>query len=187
MASEQMRDSRGFMKSLDTILAIITSICVLVMMLLIVANVVTRTFFNSPIPNTNETSTYWLLVPIVFLGYIVAQNRGEHIEARLVYDRLGTAARRDLQVVGRLAAGLMALAFAWFTFQDALHSAEISLRAGTSSVVIWPVTFVLPLGFLVLGLQFLWQMVQSIRTGNPDAGIAEQAAKAIAVEGSAKS
>jgi TRAP-type C4-dicarboxylate transport system permease small subunit len=148
-------------------------------MLQTVGNILWRAALDRPIPDTNELSAYWYLPLIAFLGYIVAQNRGDHIEATLVYNRMGRAPQVEFQVVSRAITALTLFGFAFFTFQEAMHSREIGLLAGVSDVVVWPVTFVVPVAFLVLGMQFVVAAVHVARSGNPGAGSAPDTSESL--------
>lgn len=133
---------------------IIASACILLLLVHTIANVVTRYFFNSPIPGTNEYGGYWHLPLIAFLGFVCAKTRGQHVEARLIYDRLKPQNQREYQVFSSAITALVCLVFAYYGFAEAVHSMEIGLTGGVTSVIIWPVTFLVPISFAILALQY---------------------------------
>lgn len=138
-----------------------------VMMFHITANALLRFFANSPLPNTLEYVQYWYMPIVALLGFVAAQLRGQHIAADLVFRMLPRAAKPYVTAVGCAASALLAAAFAWYGWQEAVHAWEITMTAGVSDVISWPVYFLVPLAFASLTVQFAWATVRAIR--HPDA------------------
>ncbi|MGV2386697.1 MAG UNVERIFIED_CONTAM: TRAP transporter small permease, partial [Thermobifida fusca] len=138
-----------------------------VMMLHITANALLRSFANSPLPNTLEYVQYWYMPIVALLGFVAAQLRGQHIAADLVFRMLPRAAKPYVTAVGCAASALLAAGFAWYGWQEAVHAWEITMTAGVSDVISWPVYFLVPLAFASLTVQFAWATVRAIR--HPDA------------------
>jgi TRAP-type C4-dicarboxylate transport system permease small subunit len=133
-------------------LEIFAAIAVIVMMLHVVANAMMRTVANSPIDGTNEYVGYWYLPLVAFIGFVIAQRRSEHIEARLIFDRLPKRNQREIAAAGLLLVTVTCAGFAWYGLQEAIENYHLGLTAGVTGVTIWPVTFIVPVSFVLLGM-----------------------------------
>ncbi|MEU4837764.1 TRAP transporter small permease [Nocardia testacea] len=158
-------------------------IVLFVMMLHVTANALLRAFAASPIQNTLEITQYIYLPIIALLGFMAAQARGEHIVADLVTHYFPQPVRRVVLSAGYLAALVVMAGFAWYGLEEALHAREIGQTAGVSTVVSWPVLFLVPIAFAVLAVQFGAAGVRALRgaeDGNDDEIEAVAAAAATA-------
>ncbi|MGW0177550.1 TRAP transporter small permease [Rhodococcus sp. NPDC003322] len=138
-------------------------IVLFVMMLHVTANALLRAFASSPIQNTLEITQYIYLPIIALLGFMAAQARGEHIVADLVTHYFPLRVRRWVLFVGYVLTAVVMLGFAWYGLEDALHAREIGKTAGVSTVVSWPVQFLVPLSFGVLTVQIGYAAVRALR------------------------
>ncbi|MEQ3549514.1 TRAP transporter small permease [Pseudonocardia nematodicida] len=131
----------------------------------VVANALLRWATGQSLPETLEITTYWYLPAIVLVGFVAAARRGEHVAASLLYDRMTTATRRIVDVATDLLVAVVCGAFAWYGAQEAWHNMEIGLTAGASVVVIWPVTFLVPLCFGLMTVFSLTTLIRRLRAG----------------------
>ncbi len=138
-------------------------IVLFVMMLHVTANALMRAFASSPIPNTLEITQYIYVPVIALLGFMAAQARGEHIVADLVAHYFPTRIRRAVLFFGYMLGVVVFFGFAWFGLEEALHSRDIGKTAGVSTVVAWPVYFLVPIAFGVLCVQFAFAGVRALR------------------------
>lgn len=146
-----------------------------VMILHVSLNAILRTWFQTPIANTLEITTYWYLPIIAFLGFIAAAQRGQHISADLIYRILPHGSKKFVLSTLFLVSSVVCFGFAWFGLQEALHAMEIRKTAGVGGVISWPTYFLVPIAFGSLTLQFLYTAINSLRYpeddhfhGNPD-------------------
>lgn len=153
---------------LDKTLGSLAAIALLLMMLLTVANAITRTFLSSPIDGANEMVAQWLLPVLVLLGIPCAQVWKEHLNVSLVVDRMNS---RSLALTKLLVYGACALACAaltWFGLQEALHKMEIGATAGITDLPVWPFYFLVPLGMAFATIVFALDAVMSVRRPDHD-------------------
>jgi TRAP-type mannitol/chloroaromatic compound transport system permease small subunit len=118
----------------------------------------------------NYSSNAWLEVQwylfagIVMLGASYTLVRNEHVRVDLVYGALGTRGKLWVDVFGIILFLLPAMVLlAWMTwpfFLDAFLRNEQSSNAG--GLVRWPVKLLLPVGFLLLVLQGLAELIKRI-------------------------
>lgn len=125
---------------------------VILLMLHTVANLFARAW-GSPIAGTTESAAGWYMPVIVFLGLVRAQQFDEQIEARLVFDRVPRPVQLQYQLFSLIGVLILALFFAWFGWLEAWDATAIRLGYGVSGVPIWPVKYLVPIGFLLLAVQ----------------------------------
>jgi TRAP-type C4-dicarboxylate transport system permease small subunit len=122
--------------------------------LTIFVDVVGRTFFNTPLPGTLETTAYWWMPMLTLLAFAETERRQEHIKVTILLDALPPKLRRYIEgSFGILATGLL-IALAYYTLIDALESAGYrEVTASSPPVAIWPFKFVAVAGVAMIALQ----------------------------------
>lgn len=149
------------------------TIAVFVLMLQVAVNAIFRTFGLGSIPDTLELTQYWYLPIVALLGFIVAESRGEHMVADLIYENFDRSARRIVKVLSASLGAVVSLGFAWFGLSQAIHAMNIGLTAGSSDIPAWPVQFLVPIVFTVFFIQFVWS---GIRAFGADVELSEEEA-----------
>jgi TRAP-type mannitol/chloroaromatic compound transport system permease small subunit len=107
----------------------------------------------------------WYLFSAVFLlcsGYVLKRN--EHIRIDVIAGRLSDRAQNWIDVFGIIAFLLpmviLTMYLSWFVFKLAWTSGEMSANPG--GLIRWPVRLLMPIGFLLLLLQGLAELVKRI-------------------------
>jgi TRAP-type mannitol/chloroaromatic compound transport system permease small subunit len=118
----------------------------------------------------NYSSNAWLEVQwylfagIVMLGASYTLVRNEHVRVDLVYGSLGTRGKLWVDVFGiicfLLPAMILLTWMTWPFFLDAFLRNEQSSNAG--GLLRWPIKLLLPVGFLLLTLQGLAELIKRI-------------------------
>lgn len=107
---------------------------------------------------------WYLFAGVVMLGASYTLERNEHVRVDLVYGSVGPRVRLWIDIFGLIFFLLPAMALlAWMTwpfFWDAWMRGEGSPNAG--GLLRWPVKLVMPLGFLLVTLQGLSELVKRI-------------------------
>lgn len=131
------------------------SVAVILLMGHVLLNVASRNVFNLPLPGTTEIVAYWYMPAIAFSGLVIAQLYNRHISAPVLFDSLPFRVQHEIVLCVTALSAAMSFLFAWFTADEAIHSAEIGRRVvGVAEVVIWPATFFAPLAFAGLAVLF---------------------------------
>jgi TRAP-type mannitol/chloroaromatic compound transport system permease small subunit len=113
----------------------------------------------------------WYLFSAVFLlcaAYVL--NKNEHIRIDVIAGRLSPRAQNWIDVFGILVFLLpmviMTMTLSWPVFMNAWHSGETSANPG--GLIRWPVRLLMPIGFFLLLLQGLSELVKRLAflTGN---------------------
>ena len=98
--------------------------CVLIfatMFLLIVIQVVSRYFFNSPIPGTGELSQF-LQIFLVFFGSVAAMRDGEHIQIDIVTALLPKKFHFAIFVFGKICVTIFLGFLAFYGWRNAMNN-----------------------------------------------------------------
>lgn len=135
-------------------LHIAAGITMLALLAWTVADIVGRTFFNSPMRGTVEL-TELAVVILVYLGLSYAESRDSHIAVDLLYLRFGVRGRLVLRVF----AGLVSLAvIALMTWRLAIFAGQLEVGGYTTGILrlpMFPVAWVAVLGAATFGLAVL--------------------------------
>jgi TRAP-type C4-dicarboxylate transport system permease small subunit len=131
------------------------------MIVLITAQVVSRRLMAIPMVVADELAG-WLLVVVTFSALGYALHRGDHIRVTLITDRLPARTRRVLRKARGVIGIPVVLILLWRTSVLAFDS----YQSGTFSVsathfILWPVQVFMPLGFLILLIQMVADLLDS--------------------------
>ncbi len=132
------------------------------MIVLITLQVLSRRVLAAPLVVADELAGY-LLVITTFSALGYALLRGDHIQVTLLIDRISDRLRGYLRVIWCLVAlPFFALLF-WRSFQLALDSFQSGLFSiAATEFVLWPFQAFIPLGFAVLLVQMLAELLDAI-------------------------
>ena len=136
---------------------------ILVAVLISAGNALMRYTFN--MSSNAWLEIQWYLFSAVFLfcaGYALLHN--QHVRIDVISSHLSSRGRAWIDVLGTLFFLLpMAIAILWMSwpvFVDAYQSKEVSANAG--GLTIWPARLMLPVGFLLLVLQGLSELIKRV-------------------------
>lgn len=137
----------------ENALSLVSAAIIMIAMLFVSAEVISRQFFNSPIPGHLELSE--LLNPaIIFLAVAYTQSTGGHVRMTVVIDLLPPSARRFTEIaVKLLSIGVYSVL--------CLYSAQYAHRAWMISDVtmsppyflVWPSAVMVPIGLFLVSLR----------------------------------
>jgi TRAP-type C4-dicarboxylate transport system permease small subunit len=132
------------------------------MLVLVVANVIGRYLFNAPITGAFEI-TESLLVVVIMLGLGLTQYHDGHIRVTILTRRMPPAWARLAKICALL---LGAVFFAWCAYASwkfAYESYSFNEQEwGTITFPLYPFKFVVFLGVVLLGIQFLLDTIHEI-------------------------
>ncbi|MFD2262852.1 TRAP transporter small permease subunit [Lacibacterium aquatile] len=174
MATDRTQTGKGryhplahkFTDSVDFISASfgkIADIFVLAACAISAGNAVIRYLFNTS-SNAWLEAQWYLFAGMVMLGAAHTLRKNEHVRVDIVYGIVSARTRLWIDIVGTIVFLLPVCAImgwmTWRFFFDAFSHHEISANAG--GLLRWPVKFVMPLGFALLVLQGLAELVKRI-------------------------
>lgn len=134
---------------------------ILLMALISASNAVIRKLFN--LSSNAFLEIQWYLFAAVFLlnaGHTLLRN--QHVRVDIVFGALSSRARLWIDILGTILFlfpfALIVLYYSWPYFLASFNVRESSINAGGLSV--WPVKLLIPLGFLLLLLQGMSQLIK---------------------------
>jgi TRAP-type mannitol/chloroaromatic compound transport system permease small subunit len=136
---------------------------ILVVVVISAANAVVRKAFNYS--SNAYLEIQWYLFSAVFLlgaGYTLLRN--EHVRIDIISGRLTARAQNWIDVIGivffLLPMALVIGYLSWPLFLDSFVRHEVSTNAG--GLVIWPARLLVPIGFTLLILQGISELIKRI-------------------------
>lgn len=132
------------------------------LVLAIVPDVISRSFFNRSLYGMSELSVL-VLVMMVFFGLPAAQVKKEHYRVVIIDQWLGFAGLRILATLRYAVCLVFAAGFGWYSTLSAYES-TMRLEATFAVVAfpVWPARIIIALGFLLLTLQYAIDLVKAI-------------------------
>lgn len=136
---------------------------VLAVVLLSAGNAVSRFAFN--VSSNAMLEIQWYLFSAIFLfcaAYVLKQN--EHIRIDVITGRFSARAQNWIDVFGILVfllpMALLVAYLSWPVFMNAWNSGEMSSNPG--GLIRWPVRLMVPLGFALLILQAIAELIKRL-------------------------
>jgi C4-dicarboxylate transporter, DctQ subunit len=155
-----------FNRALDRLLNIFAaaaSVLLIAMMLATVVKVGLRSAANHGILGIDQISGT-MMVYITFLGAAWVLRRDGHVTVEIFVSSLRPDASRLVQMSASIIAAAACLAIAWFSTQTVLLSLERGVVVAAELEIPRAVNLaVIPLGFLLLGIEFVRRLVRLYR------------------------
>ena len=129
------------------------------LMLLTVGDVVSRSFFNKPIPGTFELSEYMLAV-LVLLGAAYTQQVKGHVGVDFLTSRFSPKVQATLQAATTFAGLLIIAILVWQGYLEGIHEKAVSDQLRVPQ---WPFKLLVAVGGLLLWLELLLDFIASVQ------------------------
>ncbi|SVC91484.1 uncharacterized protein METZ01_LOCUS344338 [marine metagenome] len=154
------RKAELVLRRIESFLTYLSAAIILFVMTYVLAEVLMRYAFNSPLPGHLEGAE--LLLPmIVFLAVSYTQARNGHVGMSLLIDLLPADTRRITDICTLTLSALTCAVLAYFGAKQALFSWQIDDVTMTPPYwPIWPSAAVVPLGYLFLAIRMSLQALQ---------------------------
>ena len=134
----------------DTLLA---GACLLAAVMLNVVLVIGRFAFNYSANAMEELSVY-AIIWMVFLGTLVTDRQGSHINIDILYHFVQPTMRERLRRIANLLQGVVCLALAGLTLKTVVFTYQIGeVSLSTLAAPVWVLMAVMPPTFLVLAVR----------------------------------
>ncbi|MBL6951133.1 MAG: TRAP transporter small permease [Alphaproteobacteria bacterium] len=151
-----------FMRDVEDILTYCSVALILGVMFWVVAEVIGRYVFNSPLPGHLEGAE--LLLPMmVFFGVSYVQARDGHVGMTFVVDALPKKVRRVTDILSLIVSALTCAALAYFSSKTAwLAWIYDDVTMTPPYWPVWPSAAVIPLGYGMLAVRMELQILQKL-------------------------
>lgn len=141
--------------------AYVAGAVLVVLMLLTVADVVGRYFFNAPLSGVFDLTQFAVLI-MTFLSFAYCAFRGAHVVIEIVYDRLP----RGLRFVARRGANAAgAVLFAVIAWRAVVQSVDVRDFNETSQLLLipyWPFYYVVAFGSVLFAVVLVLKTVMDL-------------------------
>lgn len=121
--------------------------------------------------NSFLEAQWYMFAGMVLLGAAFTLRVNEHVRVDLIYSSVGARTRTWIDLLGGifflLPMCIVLMYFTWPWFLESFYSGEQSTNAG--GLIRWPVKLVLPVGFGLVALQGVSEIIKciaSLRTGS---------------------
>ena len=162
MGSKAKRALLSVQRHIEDILGYVSAAAVAAMMVITVADVLVRYLTTTNVPGSYEYVSL-LFVLVIYLGLAFAQRENSHIAIDALYSRLPRRWRKFLQFLQLSTFLVFAAALTWYTAVSTWENYVLGdTILGAISVVTWPSRLTISIGFLVLSLRFLVQLMNLV-------------------------
>lgn len=126
---------------------------IVVMLILVCSDVLSRMLFNIAIPGTNTVVASYLMVATIFLPLATLQLLEENISVEVISGLLPVPLQNLCDIIGHLLSGTFYVLLGYLYYHVAVEAIEIrEFASGTWDVPIWPARVIMPLGLFIAAL-----------------------------------
>ena len=158
-----------FIARIEDAFNIVAAIVIFILMFFMVAEVVGRKVFNSPIPGAID----WIEVSMAsfaFMGAAYCQRMGGHIRMELVISHLQGRLLWVIEVLGTAVAAFYIFVIVRRSFMHFLRAYEIGDSTIDTQLPVWPSKLIVPVALSLLFIRLLIQLAGYLRlAANPEA------------------
>lgn len=155
--------SKLFDRVVDCFALMGAGLCI-IMMLGIFVDVILRFFFNKPSGWVVEYAEYSLLY-ITFLSAAWVLREQRHVKLDLVLERIKPGKQDFVNGLTSCIGMIVFIVFTWYACTSTLHFYDLGYRMATSLRTLkWPIIAVIPVGSLLISIQFLRMSIASFKS-----------------------
>ena len=156
---------------LTHLLAWIAGGAVLLMMVHVMADVIGKYLFNTPLPGTAEVVAAYYMIGCVFLPLAWVEASGGSIAVEVIYEKCPAHIQAVMLKIADLVSAVYYAILGWFSWGVAMRAFNVGETVdGIWRITTWPAKFMLPLGFalavVVILLRFFMGDRGQIRTNS---------------------
>lgn len=154
-------------RSLDRVLLFVGAVGLIMMMLHVSVDVVSKYVFNYPVPLTMEMVSYYYMTAVAFLPLAALERPGSSlVHVEIVYGHIKHRIRRVVYPAAVLLAGTYCACAAYAAWKPAMSAFRAGSYAGSTIIIAtWPSRFLPVAGFAFLAIVLVFKGINSIRSG----------------------
>jgi TRAP-type C4-dicarboxylate transport system permease small subunit len=138
---------------IENALSLVSATLILLTMLLVSAEVISRKFFNTPIPGQLELGEL-LMPPIIFLAIAYTQSTGGHVRMTIVIDHMPPAWGHVTEIVVKLLAIAVYAVLCFYSAKYAYRTWQYhDVTMSPPYFLIWPSAVMVPIGIFLTTLR----------------------------------
>lgn len=122
------------------------------------AEVIARYVFNTSISWVMETAEY-ILMFVTFVAAAWVLKKEGHVSVDIVVNLLNARKRAAVNTITSIVGVAISLIIMWYSAGSTWYHFQggTTMSEKTIDIVLWPLMTVLPIGFFVLSIQFMWR------------------------------
>ncbi len=164
------------LSSLARVSSLIGTICVILMMLHVTADVIGRYLFNAPLPGTIVVVANYYMVVLVFFAIGVAEEQRAHISVEFVTDLMPKKAQTGFSVFSGVLTVIVISALMIAGYTEAVKKTNIgaTMEQGSKMIEVWQSYWAIPLGAGLMVLIAAYRVITTVtglRSGLNETGI----------------
>ncbi len=135
---------------------------IIIITVILVANVITRSFLNFSIKAAEELSTFLVLI-VTFAAVAYAARYGKHIMMTIVLDLIPYKAKKVLMIVNSVLCVVSLLFLAKISLDYVIYVFTMGRVTPALEMPAWWPVVIMPVGFALGALQFLLAFIKNVR------------------------
>jgi len=155
---------RKVIKKINYYLNYISSFLLGALMLLTVADVISRRFFNAPIRGTFELTMLTITV-IVYLGFAHSNDFKEHIVIDVLYDALPRLGKKVFSIISAAISLALAILMSAAIYEHIFRLYASGATSASLRIPIWPIAITAFVGLIGLALSFIGDLIMIFHEG----------------------
>lgn len=157
-----MKQFAGLIEGLSRVLDRIAAICIVAMMSVVVLNILLRAILGKPLLGTIDYVNI-LMALTISLGLAYCGLKNGHIAVEFIVEKQSAKIQGVLSIIINLIALLFWGAAAWYMAAYAQNMMATNLLAGTISIPMYPVVYLIAFGLLALCLVIVFKLADAVR------------------------
>jgi TRAP-type C4-dicarboxylate transport system permease small subunit len=153
-----------FLSALAKLSSVLGTVCVVLMMLHVTADVAGRYLFNAPLPGTIVVVANYYMILLVFLAIGVAEEKKAHISVEFLTDMMPERAQSVFSIFsGILTVGVISLlVVAGYSEAMKKTNTGATMEQGSSMIEIWQSYWAIPIGAALMAAIAFYRVVATL-------------------------
>ncbi|ASM74384.1 MULTISPECIES: TRAP transporter small permease [Roseobacteraceae] len=153
-----------FLSSLAKASSLIGTICVILMMLHVTADVIGRYFFNAPLPGTIVVVANYYMIVLVFIAIGVAEEKQAHISVEFVTDMMPKRVQTGFSVFSGVLTVIVITALMIAGYTEAVKKTNIgaTMEQGSQMIEVWQSYWAIPVGTGLMVLIAAYRVITTV-------------------------
>ena len=158
------------LSGLTRITSLLSTLCIVVMMLHVTADVIGRYVFNAPLPGTIVIVGHYYMIIVVFLALGVAEEKRAHISVEFLTDLFPQKVQTWISVLTGLitTAVFVVLTISGYSVAVKKTKAGASMEQGSELIAVWPSYWAIAAGAALIAVIAAYKVIVTVtgsRTG----------------------